>query len=228
MPFERPGQLLIRLLQLAVLLVPLQGLVAEPPSVPQEKALVEAGAPEAAAPPSQPPTAPAHQPVIAPTPEELLERLLIGELETRHQLARKEAGLESFMLDPELREASQAFAEGHCTQRADISHSHRLPNGLNLWSFYPRSRFQLLERWGNNLGRIDFIVHGAETVSLPPADQVSSQLMRGWLNSPGHRANILGRSFTHMGIGITLCKLKPGHLRVYAVGGFVRVPQKAR
>ncbi|WP_445684286.1 CAP domain-containing protein [Streptomyces reticuli] len=27
--------------------------------------------------------------------------------------------------------------------------------------------------------------------------------MAGWTNSPGHRANILGREFTHIGVGFT-------------------------
>jgi uncharacterized protein YkwD len=30
----------------------------------------------------------------------------------------------------------------------------------------------------------------------------ASSVMDGWMNSPGHRANILGRDFTHVGIGV--------------------------
>jgi uncharacterized protein YkwD len=29
-----------------------------------------------------------------------------------------------------------------------------------------------------------------------------AEVVRGWMNSPGHRANILGRDFTHIGIGL--------------------------
>lgn len=204
-------------LELALMLKPLTGVSEASPPATQETA----PAPVQAA-PAPVPLGPPGLPGRPPTQAELLERLIVGEVETRHQLARKKAGLGALLLDPELREAAQAFAEGHCTLKADISHTHRLPNGLNLWSFYPSSRFQLLERWGNNLGRVDWIVHGGGADALPSADQVVSQLMSGWLKSPGHRANILGKSFTHMGIGSTLCKLKPGHTRVYAVGGFVR------
>jgi len=29
-----------------------------------------------------------------------------------------------------------------------------------------------------------------------------AEVMKGWMNSPGHRANILSPSYTHIGIGL--------------------------
>ncbi|HQO03216.1 MAG TPA: CAP domain-containing protein [Spirochaetota bacterium] len=34
-------------------------------------------------------------------------------------------------------------------------------------------------------------------------EEVAVNLMKGWMNSPGHRANILKKSYSHVGVGIT-------------------------
>lgn len=39
----------------------------------------------------------------------------------------------------------------------------------------------------------------AKTVNAPKPDQVA---VRGWMNSPGHRANVLRREFSESGIGV--------------------------
>ena len=38
------------------------------------------------------------------------------------------------------------------------------------------------------------------------ARQISEKAMDGWMNSPGHRANILRPQFTHLGVGMSLIK----------------------
>lgn len=56
-----------------------------------------------------------------------------------------------------------------------------------------------------------------ENIGMGYAD--ADEVMEGWMNSPGHRANILDPEFTHVGIGVR-----------YAAGGpwwtqdFVRLP----
>lgn len=54
--------------------------------------------------------------------------------------------------------------------------------------------------------------------SLSPADeQLAREFMQGWMNSPGHRANILHPDSTHMGVGFS----RSGN-RVYATQKFMR------
>lgn len=35
-----------------------------------------------------------------------------------------------------------------------------------------------------------------------PADATAQKMVEGWMNSPGHRANILGSAFTNAGVGV--------------------------
>lgn len=57
-------------------------------------------------------------------------------------------------------------------------------------------------------GVSDFIV--GENIALHSLDAgpetVAAQLMQQWMNSPGHRANILRPEFTHMGVGVISSK----------------------
>ena len=46
--------------------------------------------------------------------------------------------------------------------------------------------------WGENIAYI-----GGES-----ADVLASEFMRNWMNSPGHRANILSPKFTGIGVGV--------------------------
>jgi hypothetical protein len=78
-------------------------------------------------------------------------------------------------------------------------------------------------------GISDFIV--GENIAVHSLDAgpetVAVQLMEQWMNSPGHRANILGPEFTHIGIGVistkdstvrdTLVKGARGRLVVYTI-----------
>ncbi len=58
-----------------------------------------------------------------------------------------------------------------------------------------------------------FMLHGYEN----PA-QVAVQ---GWMESPGHRANILQKEFTHAGVGVVYC---PRDRRYYLTQIFIRPP----
>jgi uncharacterized protein YkwD len=56
-----------------------------------------------------------------------------------------------------------------------------------------------------------------------PRDNVANDIMyeanTGWMNSPGHRANILNPTMTQLGVGIYL---NPGRTRYYATQVFIR------
>jgi uncharacterized protein YkwD len=43
--------------------------------------------------------------------------------------------------------------------------------------------------------------------SLPPAREIAARLVAQWMDSPGHRANLLNRTFTHFGGSVRLARL---------------------
>ncbi|MBD7910785.1 CAP domain-containing protein [Clostridium sp. Sa3CVN1] len=62
--------------------------------------------------------------------------------------------------------------------------------------------------WGENIAYIG---------GVSDANALANQFMNNWMNSPGHRANILSDKFTGIGVGI----YKVGN-KVYATQEFVR------
>ncbi|QKS73155.1 hypothetical protein FLK61_24885 [Paenalkalicoccus suaedae] len=55
------------------------------------------------------------------------------------------------------------------------------------------SPFQMMEHYG-----LDFRAAGE---NIAAGQRTPEQVVEGWMNSPGHRANILSERFTHIGIG---------------------------
>lgn len=85
--------------------------------------------------------------------------------------------------DPKLR----AAAEGHSADMAAKGYfDHTSPDGRNPGDRIAAAGFAPVRTWGEN------IAMGQRT-----ADSV----VQGWLNSPGHRANIMNCAFTHIGVG---------------------------
>lgn len=72
---------------------------------------------------------------------------------------------------------------------------HRDPQGLEVAGrqerYYPQI---MLIHIGENLFKI---VDSRRNFS-------SAEIVDGWMNSPGHRANILNRDFTHIGVGVVV------------------------
>ncbi len=94
--------------------------------------------------------------------------------------ARAEAGLNPVTLAEDVTAAAQVRAEEIVT-----SFSHTRPNGT--------SCFTALEDAGVNYrGAGENIAWGQKT---------PEEVMNGWMNSAGHRANILNGSFTSIGVG---------------------------
>jgi uncharacterized protein YkwD len=50
--------------------------------------------------------------------------------------------------------------------------------------------------------------NGVITPVLPPVDEAAKRAVDGWMNSPGHRANILNPDYTFAGIGVAISKDK--------------------
>ena len=93
---------------------------------------------------------------------------------------RKKAGLTSLQLDEELAGYAEIRAE-----EATRKFSHVRPNGKYCSSIMPFSYFARFRQYGENLA-------GGQ---LTP-----EQAMEGWMNSPGHRANILNPRYKLLGV----------------------------
>ncbi|MFV0137696.1 CAP domain-containing protein [Streptomyces sp. HMX87] len=96
---------------------------------------------------------------------------------------RAGAGLPPLAADPRLTAAAQAHS---ADMVARDFYSHTSPDGSA-----PRDRAAAAGATRRTIG--ENIACGQRS----PADVVE-----GWMNSPGHRANILGRDFTHIGVGL--------------------------
>ncbi|MFH9089609.1 CAP domain-containing protein [Streptomyces sp. NPDC017673] len=108
----------------------------------------------------------------------------VGEVVARTNAERARTGLPPLAVDPLLTTAAQA----HCADMvARDFYAHTSPGGAQPWdrAAAAGSRRRLI---GEN------IACGQRS----PAEVVD-----GWMDSPGHRANILKREFTHIGVGFT-------------------------
>ena len=94
--------------------------------------------------------------------------------------ARRDAGLSELELDADLCAAAQARA-----QEIAQSFSHTRPDGS--------SCFTILEEFG--------ISYRAAGENIAMGQRTPEEVMDGWMNSGGHRANILNGTFTSIGVG---------------------------
>ena len=94
--------------------------------------------------------------------------------------ARQDAGLSELELDADLCAAAQA-----CAQEIAQSFSHTRPDGS--------SCFTILEEFG--------ISYRAAGENIAMGQRTPEEVMDGWMNSSGHRANILNGTFTSIGVG---------------------------
>lgn len=95
---------------------------------------------------------------------------------------RKAAGLNALVLDANLSSLSQMWADWMATTGIVEHLPYLYPDAWDLW-----------EAVGNRPGG-ENIAAGQPTAAIA---------MDGWMNSPGHRANILKSDFTRMGVGCT-------------------------
>ncbi|MFJ4366306.1 CAP domain-containing protein [Streptomyces chartreusis] len=95
---------------------------------------------------------------------------------------RARAGLRPLAADPALSAAAQSYS---ADMAARAFYSHTSPEGTQPW-----------DRAAAAGSRMRAIGENIACGQRSPAEVVE-----GWMNSPGHRANILKRDFTHIGIG---------------------------
>lgn len=96
--------------------------------------------------------------------------------------ARRAARLRPLAVDPRLTTAAQAYSTD---MAARAFYSHTSPEGLQPWD-------RAAAAGARHRGIGENIACGQRT---------PREVVEGWMNSPGHRANILKPEFTHLGVG---------------------------
>ncbi|MGP9022405.1 CAP domain-containing protein [Streptomyces sp. BR1] len=95
---------------------------------------------------------------------------------------RATAGLRPLADDTRLASAAQAYS----TDMAERGfYSHTSPEGLEPW----------------DRARAAGAAHRGIGENIACGQRTAAEVVEGWMNSPGHRANILKPDFTHIGIG---------------------------
>jgi len=101
---------------------------------------------------------------------------------------RTAAGIAPLTMHPQLIEAALAHAADQYDFDCLTTLTHTGTDGSNPAKRITRTGL-LVRTWGENIAC---------------NHRTPAEVMRGWMNSPGHRQNILRESFTHIGISITV------------------------
>jgi uncharacterized protein YkwD len=96
---------------------------------------------------------------------------------------RTSAGLRPLSVDPLLTNAAQTYSEDMV---ARAFYSHTSPDGTQPWD-----RAAAAGSTRRTIGE-----------NIACGQRSPAEVVLGWMNSPGHRANILKPAFTHIGIGL--------------------------
>ncbi|GAA0584514.1 CAP domain-containing protein [Streptomyces crystallinus] len=95
---------------------------------------------------------------------------------------RARAGLRPLADDTHLASAAQAYS---ADMAARGFYSHTSPEGLEPW----------------DRARAAGAAHRGIGENIACGQRTAAEVVEGWMNSPGHRANILKPDFTHLGVG---------------------------
>ena len=72
---------------------------------------------------------------------------------------------------------------------------HTNPDGLSL-------KARLISRYQQPFTKAGENIWTGSGYDLANSQLLARTIMKGWMDSPGHRDNILDRSFTHLGVGV--------------------------
>ena len=120
---------------------------------------------------------------------------------------RQKHGLNRLRREPAL----QSIARGHSDDmiiRKFFAHVN--PDGHNIGDRVVLQHRRLIGDSGENIWRYGSIleINGREEpayIRLPP-QQIAEKVISSWMDSPGHRENILRPQFTHLGVGVSMVK----------------------
>ncbi len=124
---------------------------------------------------------------------------------------RRRQGLPLFLKDESCRNAARAHSADMFIRNY---FAHKDPDGRSVKERLPEN--PALRQWGENI----WTGRGYDPRQIQHLAQV---IMSGWMNSPGHRKNILSPDYTHMGIGVIT-----NNQEVKATQVFIGVARMAR
>ena len=107
--------------------------------------------------------------------------------------ARRAKGLAPLNQDAELTEVARAHSDDMLVRRF---FDHTTPDGV---SFDER----ISDRYRHRVRIMGENIWYASGYNLGKIHQVAKEIMDDWMNSPGHRENILDPKFTHLGVGVS-------------------------
>jgi uncharacterized protein YkwD len=106
--------------------------------------------------------------------------------------ARQQYGLPPVSPEAALSRVSQAYSMDMLVRRF---FSHTNPEGLTAGERLKAVSHGPIYGWGEN------IWEGSNLTAVSPV-ALARHIMDAWMYSPGHRQNILGQDYTHVGIGV--------------------------
>ena len=165
-----------------------------------------------------PPVASPNASAIRPGPHGGWSPVELGILDLTNK-ARAEAHLSTLQSEDVLREAAVSHSSD-MLDRNFFGHVNRSGGG-------PEDRILRIHRTlvgitGENIwdGSGDYYVSNPELASL---------IVDGWMHSPGHRANILRKEYTHLGVGVVIRDLEVRATQDFArVRAYLNVPLPER
>lgn len=117
---------------------------------------------------------------IANTQSEVSTDDYVSSVFSKVNVERRKSGLKSYLLDDQLCRAAQIRAN-----ELDKCFSHNRPDGRDCYSVLNELRISY-----NNSGE-----------NIAQGQDAPTQVMDAWMHSSGHRANILSKKFSRIGIG---------------------------
>lgn len=146
------------------------------------------------------------QNVDTPDSEGAYLEALTQEIHRLTNIERAQAGMDTLVFDAALSE----IATLHSKDMAQNNYfEHTSPDGCTVGCRFEKAGYKA-NAWGEN------IIWKSSTVQ-PTSDALAAFFVDAWMNSAGHRQNILSENYTNEGIGIALI----GN-RVYATANFSR------
>ncbi len=142
-----------------------------------------------------PPAVSQPKAVVPPPGVRHLERVedLVFAMTNQARLAK---GLPALIKDEELRRVAQAYSDDMLVRRF---FDHSTPEGV---SFDER----ISDQYQHQVNFIGENIWFAAGYNPERSRKLAQEIVSGWLISPGHRENILSPDFTHLGVGISVCR----------------------
>lgn len=132
-----------------------------------------------------PTTSPQPEPAPEPGPDASREEQVTAHLYRLLAASRSEAGLAELTKHDDVAAVAAAWSRHLADHGKPLAHN-------------PRYAEQIPSGWRAAGENVAWISEGGRGTP----EEIAQRMHQGWLDSPGHRANMLNRDYTHVGIGV--------------------------